>query len=130
MPRIGHLPIAFALIAISLPSFAQTGYSAFPTGGTCYPTQVAACSAWLGWTNPTTGATIVESFPNLQFLNCLVRFSNEPPGYPTSTVGIRYCSIPQCPVSPLAPITDPESLEHETGTFSRSPDMGRLNPAT
>ncbi len=130
MPKLYALPLYALLSFTFLPSSAQTGYRAFPTGATCYPTQVAACNAWIGWTNPSTGATIVESIPNGAYLYCMVRYSNEPPGYPTSTAALGYCSLPQCPVPPLSPITDPASLEHENGVFSRSPDMDRLNTAT
>ncbi len=130
MSKSSALPLCALLLLISLPSSAQQGYRAFPTGETCHSTQSAACNAWIGWLNPTTGATIVESIPHGAYLSCIVRYSNEPPGQATSTVGLAYCPLPQCPVPPLSSITDPASLEHENGLFSRSPDMGRLSAAT
>ena len=111
---------------------AQSGYSAFPTGATCYATQAAACNAWLGWRNYQTGATIVESIPNGALLRCMVRYSDEPEGYPTSSAGLGLCTTeqPRCPVEPLSPITDAASLEHEGGAYRRAPDLDRVTVAT
>jgi hypothetical protein len=37
------------------------------------------------------------------------------------------CEVDSCPVPPLAPVTDPVALEHESGRYANEPDVENLS---